>query len=240
VSQIWAQFRQAIPLITHGNPYIIHLVWVTLKVVAISTGAALVIGLPIAVGLALGRFRGRRTLLILANAGLALPPVVVGVGLLILTIPRSAFHSLGLAFTLDGVYVVQAILALPYVVVLSAAALQALPTGLLTQARMLGANRRQVAWLAIMQARIGILAAVIAAAGVVISEVGAVAIIGGNIDNYDQTLASALLVQFNFYSNNGLAIAIGLVLLAMILVLTGGLTLIQQRSGGVRFRLRLS
>ncbi len=240
MSQIWAQFRQAIPLITHGNPYIIHLVWVTLKVVAISTGAALVIGLPIAVGLALGRFRGRRTLLILANAGLALPPVVVGVGLLILTIPRSAFHSLGLAFTLDGVYVVQAILALPYVVVLSAAALQALPTGLLTQARMLGANRRQVAWLAIMQARIGILAAVIAAAGVVISEVGAVAIIGGNIDNYDQTLASALLVQFNFYSNNGLAIAIGLVLLAMILVLTGGLTLIQQRSGGVRFRLRLS
>jgi tungstate transport system permease protein len=240
VSQIWAQFRQAIPLITHGNPFIVHLVWVTLKVVAISTGAALVLGLPIAVALALGRFRGRRTLLVLANAGLALPPVVVGTVVLILTIPRSAFDSFDLAFTLYGVYVVQAILALPYVVVLSAAALQALPPGLLTQAQLFGANRRQVALLAVREARIGILAAVIAAAGVVISEVGAVAIIGGNIEGYDQTLASALLEQFNFYSNNGMSIAIGLVLLAMIFVLTGALTLIQQRSGGVRFRLRLS
>jgi tungstate transport system permease protein len=240
VGQIWAQFRQAIPLITHGNPFIIHLIWVTLKVVGISTGAALVLGLPVAVILALGRFRGRRTLLILANAGLALPPAVVGVVVLVLTIPSSVFNSLNLADTLNGIYVVQAILALPYVIVLSAAALQALPTGLLTQAQMLGASRRQIALLAVREARIGILAAVIAAAGVVISEVGAVAIIGGNIEGYTQTLASALLEQFNFYSNNGVSIAIGIVLLAMILLLTGALTVIQQRSHAVRFRLRLS
>jgi tungstate transport system permease protein len=238
VSHLWDQLQAAIPLITHGNSYIVTLTRVTLQVAAISTAAALLIGLPIGLALGLGRFRGRRVLLALANASLALPPVVVGVVVLLLSIPHSVLAPQHLAFTLRGVYVVQALLALPYVVALSAAAVQALPSGLLDQARALQASRVQLAQLALREARIGVLAAAIAAMGATISEVGAVVIVGGNVDGYDQTLSSGLLAQFNYYSGNSIAIAIAIVLLAMILVLGAALTVIQQRTHGLRFRFR--
>ena len=84
---VWEQLRGAIPLIVHGDPYIFGLLWVTIRVAVVSTSIALVIGLPIGLALGLGRFRGRRALQILANASLALPPVVVGIGVLLLLLP---------------------------------------------------------------------------------------------------------------------------------------------------------
>lgn len=235
---LWQEVRSAIALILSGDPYIVNLVWVTLRVAIVSTSIALVIGLPLGLALGLGRFRGRRTLHILANASLALPPVVVGVVVLLLTIPDSALGSLQLAFTLRGVYVVQTLLALPYIIALTPAAIQGLPPGVLEQARVLGAGRVQLSGLALREAKIGVLAAVIAALGATISEVGAVIIIGGNVDGYDQTLASALLAQFNYYTDNTLAIAIGIVLLAFVLLLIGALTLLQQRTSGIHLRFR--
>ena len=98
-------------------------------------------------------------------------------------------------------YVAQTILALPYIVALTPAAIQGLPPGLLAQARALGAGRVQLSVLALREAKIGVLAAVIAALGAALSEVGAVVIVGGNIQNYDQTLASAILAQVNDYAN---------------------------------------
>ena len=86
----------------------------------ISTAVALVIGLPIGLAIGLGRFRGRRALHILANASLALPPVLVGSCVLLLVLPQGAFGSLHIAFTLTAVYVAQTILALPYIVALDA------------------------------------------------------------------------------------------------------------------------
>jgi tungstate transport system permease protein len=231
------QLSQALHMIVTADPYIVTLVWATVRVALISTGAALVLGLPLALGLGLGDFRGRRVLHALANASMALPPVVVGVVVLLVTIPQSALAGLHLSFSMTGVYVVQAILALPYVVALGAAAIQALAPGLLSQARMLGAGRRQLALLALSEARVGIAAATIAALGAVVSEIGAVVIVGGNIDGSDQTLASALLAQFNFYTNNGVALAIAIVLCALILILAGALTVIQQRTHAIRFRL---
>lgn len=224
-------------MIITGDPYIVGLLWATVRVALISTGAALIVGLPLALALGLGDFPGRRILHALANASLALPPVVVGVVVLLVTIPRSALAGLHLSFSITGVYVVQAILALPYVVALGATAIQALSPGLLAQARVLGAGRAQLARLALAEARVGLLAATIAALGAVVSEIGAVVIVGGNIDGSDQTLASALLAQFNFYTNNGVALAIAIVLGALILLLAAALTLIQQRTRLIRFRL---
>ncbi len=236
---VWDQIRGALPLIAHGDPYILGLVWVTIKVAVVSTLVALVIGLPIGAALGVGRFRGRRALQILANASLALPSVVVGIVVLILVIDRGAFGSLHIAFTLRAVYVAQTILALPFVIALTPAAIQGLAPGLLDQARALGAGRVQVAVFALREAKIGVLAAAIAALAATISEVGAVIIVGGNIQGHDETLASALLEQFNF-NNAGdqVAVAIGLVLLAMIVVLIGALTVIQQRTGGIQLRFR--
>ena len=120
------------------------LLWVTIRVAVVSTSLALLIGLPIGVALGIGRFRGRRTLQILANASLALPPVVVGIGVLLLVIQQGALGSLHLAFTLRAVYIAQTVLALPYIVALTPAAIQGLAPGLLGQARALGAGRMQL------------------------------------------------------------------------------------------------
>ncbi|HEV3056121.1 MAG TPA: ABC transporter permease [Solirubrobacteraceae bacterium] len=235
---LFSELGHAIPLITHGDAYIFGLLWVTLKVAAVSTAIALAIGLPLGLTIGLGRFRGRRALHILANASLALPPVIVGLFLLLLLLPAGVFGSLHIAFTLKAVYVAQTILALPYIVALTPAAIQGLPPGLLAQARALGAGRVQLSALALREAKLGVLAAVIAALGSALSEVGAVVMVGGNIQNYDQTLASAVLQQVTDYNSYPYAIAIGIVLLALIVLLIGGLTVVQQRAGGLRLRFR--
>src|ERR1700751_3343254 len=102
---LWHQTREAFPLIFDGKSGIAGLLWVTLRVAVISTAVALVIGLPLGLALGLGRFRGRRTLQLLANASLALPSVVVGVAVLLLLLPPGAFRSVRIEFTLQAVYI---------------------------------------------------------------------------------------------------------------------------------------
>jgi tungstate transport system permease protein len=235
---LWDQLRLALPLITHANPTVTQITSVTIRIALIATAAALVAGLPIALALGTGSFRGRRALIVLADASLALPPVVVGVVVLMLTIPGAPFGGLRIEFTLTDVYVAQAILALPYVIALSTAAFQGLPGELLDQARLLGAGRVQVAALALREARIGVLAAMIAALGTALSEIGAVIIVGGNVEGYDQTLGSAVLQQVNDFANYPAAVALAIVLLAIILALTGLLTILQQSRGGLGLRFR--
>jgi tungstate transport system permease protein len=155
----------------------------------------------------------------------------------LLLLPQGAFGGLHYAFTLNAVYIAQTLLALPYIVALTPAAIQGLPPGLLAQARALGAGRRQLSLLALREAKIGVMAAAIAAFGTALAEVGAVVIVGGNIENYDQTLASAVLTEVNDFSNYPYALAISIVLLGLILVLIGLLTVLQQR-GGIRLRFR--
>lgn len=234
---IWDELSKALPMIVHGNPQLLSVIWFTLQVAAVSTAAACVIGLPLGLALGLGRFRGRTVLRALANASLALPPVLVGVFLFVLFSPQAPLGFLHLIWTRRVVFVGQTILALPYVVALSAAAVQALPPGLLSQARLLGAGRRQLWLLALREARIGVIAAIIAALGTSLSEVAAVALLGGNIYGYDQTLASATLYEVSggYYAD---AVAIGIVLIALILVLMGGLGLLQHQGGAIRMRFR--
>ncbi len=238
MSFLWSQLRQAVPLIYHGDSYIWSVTWVTLRLALVSTVAATVIGLPFALTLGLGRFRGRRVLQALANASMALPSVVVGVFVLILLLPDGALGSLRFEFTLRGVYIAQTLLALPFILALVPAAIQGLPPGLLQQARALGAGRVQLSVLALREARIGVLAAVIAAFGSAIAEVGAVVIVGGNIEGQDQTLGSAVLQQINDNADYPEAIAIGLVLLVLILILMAALTVLQQREGGFGLQFR--
>jgi tungstate transport system permease protein len=237
VGYLWDQLRAAVPLIWHGNGYIWGVTWVTIRVALVATAGAIVLGLPLGVGLGLGQFRGRRALQALANASLALPPVLVGVVVLLVLLPQSALGGLRIEFTLTGVYVVQTLLAIPYVVALTPAAIRGLPPGLLDQARALGAGRLQVAELALREARIGVLAAVIAALASAMSEVAAIIIVGGNVQNNDQTLASAIVSQVNDFDNIPYALGIGIVLIVLILALIGALTVLQQRGRtSLRFR----
>ena len=224
--------REAWQLIIHHDPYLMHLVWVTLKVAAVSTVVALVIGLPIGLTLGLGRFRGRGGMMVLANAGLGLPPVVVGLVLALLMFPAAPLGRFHLLFTLRGVYIAQTVLAIPVIIALTAAAVSNLSNGLLSQARAFGASRPQLAGLALREARVGIVAATIAAVGSALSEVGAVVLVGGNIEGVDQTLASAALEQVNA-GHFATGVAIGILLLGLILIITAALTVLQQ-FGSVR------
>jgi tungstate transport system permease protein len=238
VSYLWHQLSSAVTLIVHGDPELKSLLSVTLRLAAVSTTAAVIIGLPIGAALGLGRFRGRRALQLLANVSLALPPVVVGVVLLIFILPQGPFGSLRIEFTIKAMYIAQTILALPYIVALTAAAIQGQAVGVTDQARALGATRIQLAALALREAKIGVLAAIIAAVGATVSEVGAVVIVGGNIQGQTESLASALLAEFTFSPNNPEETATALLLLAVVVVLLGTLTVLQQRTGQLRLRFR--
>ena len=183
-----------------------------------------------AVGLALGlgRFRGRGPAVAVANAGMGLPPVVVGLVVALLLFRGAPLGGLNLLYTLNGVILAQALLALPVVVALTASSVQSLPAGLIEQARAFGASRPAVAALALREARVGMLAATIAAAGSAFAEVGAVVLVGGNIDGQTQTLASAVLVRVSA-GEYGTAIALGAILLGLVLLLAAALTVLQQR-----------
>jgi tungstate transport system permease protein len=236
VKFIWRGLRQGWHLVITGNPYIRHVTWVTIEVALVSTLIALVIGLPLGLGLGLGRFRGRQLALTLANFGLVLPPVMVGLVLSLLMFPEAPLGRFHLLFTLRGVYIAQTVLAVPIVVALTSSAVRAVPPGLLDQARAFDAGRVQVWGLALRESRIGILTAVIATVGSALSEVGAVVLVGGNIVGADQTLASATIQAVDAGDFAG-AMAIGIILLGFILIITAALTFIQQRSGiTVQFR----
>ena len=234
---LWEVFTRSLPLIFHGDRTLVSVVSFTLQVAVVSTAAAALIGFPIALAVGLGRFRGRRILQGLANASLGLPPVVAGLFLFLLFVPQGPLGGLQLVLTRQAVLIAQTVLALPYVVALGAAAIQGVPEGLLDQARLLGAGRAQVALLALREARIGVLAALIAALGTSLSEVGAIVVVGGNVYGYDQTLASAALYDANA-AHYDQAVATGIVLVVLILVLMGGLGYLQQRRGGLGLRFR--
>jgi tungstate transport system permease protein len=233
---LWNELRAAVSLIAHGDPYLVHVILFTLQVAAITTAVASAIGIPVGLAIGLGRFRGREALRILANASMGLPPVVVGLVLFLLFVPAGPLGSLALNATRAGVIVAQTVLALPYTVALTIAAVRGLPAGLPDQARLLGAGRRQLAALALREARVGVMAGVIAALATALSEVAAIVIVGGNVYGYDQTLASASLFAAGqaMYAQ---ALAIGIVLLALILLLIGALSVLGQLGGGFRLRL---
>jgi tungstate transport system permease protein len=225
---LWDGLQQAIDLLLSGDDEVLGIVGVTLRMAFWSTLIALAAGLPLGLALGLARFRGRGAALTVVNAGMGLPPVIVGLVVALLLFRGAPLGGLNLLYTLNGVILAQTLLALPVVVALTAAAVQGVPDGLLEQARAFGASGTQVAALALREARVGVLAATIAAMGSAFAEVGAVVLVGGNIEDQTQTLASAVLVRVSA-GEYGRAIALGAILLGVILVLAAGLTAAQQR-----------
>jgi len=220
---------QAFDRITSGDIVVWSTVWRTLRLALESTAIALLVGLPVAVWLAEARTRGRRLGLVLANAGLGLPPVVLGVFLALALYPTSPLGRLELTYTFTAMVIAQFLLALPVVIALTAAAVAALPSGLLDQARAFGASPARRGALALREARVGVLAAAMAAMLSALAEVGAVVIVGGNSRGATNTLASTVLLDIGASDPAG-ATANVLVLLALVLVVGGVLTVAQQRS----------
>lgn len=212
-------FDQAWHLIVDHNVDLWDAIDNTIQVALVSTGIATALGVPLGLLLGLGRFRGRGLALALANAGLALPPVIVGIVLTLLLIPAGLLGSVRWLFTLKGVMLAQTVLALPVVVALTAAAVGTITDGLLDQARGFDARLWRVWALALREARIGVVVAIFAALGTTLSEVAAVVLVGGNIAQFDQTLGSLALQTVETGNYVG-ALAVGIVLGALILALS--------------------
>lgn len=229
---IWQGFREAWHLIITGDPTLRTVTEFTLKVAVISTVIAVVVGVPIGVAIGLGRFRGRRLALVFANAGLILPPVVVGLILALLMFPEAPLGRFHLLFTPRGVYLAQTCLAVPIVIALTCSAVRAVPSGLLAQARAFDAGTVQVWTLAVRESRIGIITGIIAAVGSALSEVGAVVLVGGNVYGSDQTLASATIFAVD-QAQFAYAMALGIVLIGLILIVTAALTFLLHRDDRV-------
>ncbi len=230
---IWQGFKEALDLIKSGDPTLKTTVRITLDIAFWSTLWALIIGLPIGVTLGIGRFWGRRGFIALANGGLGLPPIVVGLFLFLLMLNQSPLGRFHLIYTVKGVIVAQTVLALPLVIAFTTAAVESVEPGLLDQARVLGASRFAIAVLALREARIGVFAAAIAAVGATLSEVGAVVLVGGNIQGTTSTLATSVLltVSAGRYDEG---IAYGTVLLGIIFILAALLTVAQYAGAPTR------
>ncbi len=207
-------FLQAIQLIASFDPDLMEIVRLSLLV----SGSALVIsamlGLPAGIVLGLKDFRGKRLLVALVYTGMGLPPVVVGLTIYILLSRQGPLGELGCLFTPRAMVITQTILALPLIIGFTMTAIAAAPPALSLQLRSLGATRRQIVLTLLYEARAGVLAALIAGFGAIISEVGSVMIVGGNIEHKTRVLTTAIVLETR-RGNFALAIALGVILLAI-------------------------
>ncbi len=201
----------------------------TLIVSGVATALAVAVGVPI--GYVIGRrsFRGRTTLLGAVNTGMGMPPVVVGLIVWLLLVRSGPFGDLGLIYTQTAMVIAQFLIATPIVVGFTAASIQALPPRLPDLLTVLGAGRMQALWLLAREARLGVLAAVMAGFGAVVSEVGAAMIVGGNLERSTRVLTTAMVTETS-RGEIERALALGLALLVLSFTVNLSLTIVQQRS----------
>jgi tungstate transport system permease protein len=219
---------KAFGLLLSGDAETWRVTLLSLRVSLTATAISLLVGVPLGTWLALARFPGRRLLLALVNTGMGMPPVVAGLVLTILLWRTGPLGELRLLYTPTAIVIAQVALSLPIVAGLSVAAIQQLNPRLRLQILALGATRLQYLWCLVREARLPLLAAVMAGFGAVISEVGAAMMVGGNIQGQTRVLTTATVLETS-RGNFDLALALGLILLALVYAVSLTLTWIQQR-----------
>ena len=207
---------------------IFEITFLSLQVSTIATLLSLLIGLPFGTWLALGRFRGRSFLLSIINTGMALPPVVVGLVVAMMLWRSGVLGSLKLIYTPWAIIIAQTIISAPVVTGLTSAALEALDPRLQQQLLGLGASRPQMIWHLWREARLPLLAALMAGFGSVISEVGASMMVGGNIKGQTRVLTTAIVLETS-KGEFEKALALSALLLTLTYLVNLALTSIQQK-----------
>jgi tungstate transport system permease protein len=219
---------QAFRLMLRGDAEVWQITLLSLQVSGTATLLSLVLGVPVGTFLALTRFPGQQLLVSLINTGMGLPPVVVGLVLSILLWRSGPLGFLNLIYTPTAMIMAQVVIAFPIVAGLTMAAFQTLNPQLGLQLLGIGASRWQLLWLLGKEARLPLLAAVMAGFGGVISEVGSVMMVGGNIKGQTRVLTTATVLETQM-GNFGTAIALGLILLLLSFLVNYILTFLQQR-----------
>jgi tungstate transport system permease protein len=225
---IFQGFAEAFRLLLRLDPEVLRVTLLSLAISGTATTISLVLGISGGMALALTRFPGRKFALALVNTGMGVPPVVVGLFVSIMLWRSGPLGALGLLYTPTAMIAAQTVIATPIVMGISAAALGALPVRLRYQVLALGATRLQMVWVLVKEARLPLMAAVMAGFGGVISEIGASIMVGGNIKGYTRVLTTATVMETG-KGNFDVAIALGVILLALAFGVNALLTRIQHR-----------
>jgi len=219
---------KAFQLLFSLNPEVLGITLLSLQVSGAATFISVLIGLSCGMVVALNHFPGKRFLVSVVNTGMGLPPVVVGLFVMIFLWRNGPFGFLEILYTPTAMIIAQAVIATPIVMGITIAAIQNLPPKLRLQILSLGATRIQMVWFLVREARLPLLAAIMAGFGGVISEVGASIMVGGNIKGYSRVLTTATVMESGM-GNFDMAIALGIILLLLCFLVNYLLTVIQQR-----------
>jgi tungstate transport system permease protein len=221
--------RTALQLLVTLDPEVLGITLLSLEVSGAATAISVVLGISAGTAIALNRFPGRRLVVSLVNTSMGLPPVVVGLFMSLFLWRSGPLGFLGLLYTPVAMVLAQAVIATPIVMGITIGAMQGLPPSLRLQILALGATRTQMVWRLLREARLPLLAAVMAGFGGVISEVGASIMVGGNIRGSTRVLTTATVMETG-KGNFDVAIALSIILLTVTLLVNYLLTLVQQRN----------
>jgi tungstate transport system permease protein len=207
--------RGAFALLGNLDPELLAIVSLTLQVTGGGLFFSILIGLPLGVMLGLSRkIPAEGVLLPVIYTGMGIPPVVAGLFVFLMFSNQGPLGALGWLFTPQVMVVAQTLIALPIVVGLTMTAVQSVDSKLKLQIRSLGATRLQLAWTILSEARLGLFAAIVTAFGSIISEVGAVILVGGNIEGETRVLTTSIVLETR-KGNFSLALALGFILLGL-------------------------
>jgi tungstate transport system permease protein len=227
VSVYWNAIVDALRLLSAFSPDVWEIIWLSLRVSGSAVFFSVFIGVPIGYLLGMTRFAGRAAFLVLLNTAMGFPPVVIGLFVYMALSRSGPLGGLELLFSPVAMVIAQVILSAPLVAGVTTASIASVPRDLRLQMRALGASRLQESLSVLGEARKGVMASVIAAFGQIISEVGAVMIVGGNIEGDTRVMTTAIL--FNVRRGDfGLAMAWAMVLIGIALTINIALTSLQN------------
>jgi tungstate transport system permease protein len=219
---------RAFALIFSLDAEVVRITLLSLEISGTATLIAVLMGISAGTALALSRFGGREILVGLVNTSMGLPPVVVGLFVALMLWRSGPLGALDIIYTPAAMIIAQAILAFPIVTGITLAAIQQIPPGFRLQVLALGATRLQMVWTLVKEARLPLLAAVMAGFGGAISEIGASIMVGGNIKDHTRVLTTAVVMETG-RGNFDVAIALGVILFLLAFSITLILTWVQQR-----------
>lgn len=227
---IWNAIVEAGELLFTGTISVWEIIGLSLRVSGVSVLLAMAFGVPLGYLIGAQRFVGRRLAMVIVNTGMGLPPVVAGLIVFMFLSRSGPLGNLGWLFTVPAMVIAQVLIATPLVLGVTAAAVGSVPLELRLQARSLGASAWQEAVLTIKEARRGVMAAVVAGFGGIISEVGAVMVVGGNVEHSTRVMTTAIVLETR-KGNFGTALALGFILIGIAFAINNGLTWLQQSGG---------
>lgn len=218
MSGILEAARGAATLIVSGDAALIGIILLSLGVSLSAVVFATLLGLPLGAAIAVGRFPGRKAVVVLLNALMGLPPVVVGLVVYLLLSRAGPLGSLGLLFTPPAMVIAQTLLILPIIAALCRQAVEDAWVEYEEQLRSLGVGRIRAALTLVWDIRFSLLTAVLAGLGRASAEVGAVMIVGGNIDGVTRVMTTTIALETS-KGDLPLALSLGIVLITLVIVL---------------------